>query len=260
MPANSPFTENEKNYIRVNFEAMTIRQMAERLNRSEGGVKTWVIKLGLRRNNRFDWNEEKIEILRALYPEHSAEYIAEKLNTRTHVIYKKAESLGLKKTPEYLAALNKRMGEQLMKKGFQKRFQKGQKPWCAGKKIGSHPNSAKTQFKKGERPRNALPVGALAKPAGYWKIKLAEPNVWDFLHLHLWKQTHGEIEKGICIIFKDKNPDNCVIENLEGVTRKELYKRNSVHELPEELRNTIYTLGRLKRAINRSLKNAEKQN
>lgn len=255
---NKPFTAQEKDFIRENFDAMTLRDLAKALDRSEGGVKTWTLKLGLRRNNRFDWTEDREAALVEFYPNHSAKYIAELLGTKDYVIYKKAERMGLKKSPEYLAKLNKQLGENLQKGGFGTRFVKGQKPWCYGKKIGSHPNSARTQFKKGQNPHNALRVGDEVCPDGYWKVKIAEPNKWEFKHRLLWKQAHGEIPEGQCIVFRDGNPKNCVIENLECISRAELSRRNIEKNAPE-VRETYRMLGHLQRLINRKEKeNAEK--
>lgn len=257
---NRPFTVEEKEFIKRYFHQSTNQGLADALGRSVGGVKVWARKLGLQRITRFDWTGERVRILVEMYPNNSAKTIAVVLKTNDYVIYKKAEKLHLKKTPEYLAELNKKMGENLQKNGFGSRFQTGHKPWSAGKKIGTRGRIGETQFKKGQTPHNKKNVGDIAKPAGYWKIKIAEPNVWEFLHIKIWTDAGNEIPEGNCVVFTDKNPDNCILENLECVTRKELYLRNSIHNLPDELKQTIQTLGRLTRAINRSKKNAEKQN
>jgi hypothetical protein len=262
MPPFNKFTQQEKQYLLDNFENMTLRQMAAALNRSEGGVKTWVLKLGLRRKKRFDWTDEKIGILVALYPNHSAKEIAARLGTNDYVIYKKAERLELKKSPEYLAALNKQMGENLQKNGCATRFVKGQKPWSYGKKIGTRGRTAETQFKKGQMPYNHQPVGTIlpVSTQPYLKIKIAEPNVWEFLHRHNWEKVNGKIPEGFVIYFKDQNPHNCAVENLELITRAELRKRTSIHNYPADLKELIQTLGLLKRTISRRVKNAKEQN
>lgn len=251
MAPFNKFTDKEKEFIKNNFDSMTLRQMSAALNRSESGVKTWTLKLGLRRNNRFNWTKDRIAALIEFYPNHSAKYVARLLDTSDYVVYKKAERLGLKKSPEYLAALNKQMGENLQKNGFGTRFQKGQKPWSAGKKIGTRGRTAETQFKKGQQPHNTCKIGDIRKPSGYWKIKIAEPNVWKFLHIHLWTEANGEIHEGMCVSFKDGNPDNCHLENLELVSRKDLRIKNSIINMPPELQDAYRTIGRLTRAINK---------
>lgn len=260
MPAYKPFTETEKKFIRDNFEAMTLRQLAAALKRSEGVVKTWTLKLGLRRRNRFEWTTERVAIFERMYSNHSAREIAAELGTTDLVVNAKSRHSKVRKSPEYLATLNKQMGENLQKNGFGTRFVKGQKPWCYGKKIGTRGRAAETQFKKGQVPHNHQPVGTILPVSltPYLKIKIAEPNKWEFLHIKTWKDAHGQIPAGMCVVFKDGNRHNCQIENLECITRKELAQRNSIHNLPEELKQTIQTLGQLNRAIKRSKKNAEK--
>lgn len=254
-----PFTEDEKQFLRENFETNSLRQLARELGRSEGGVKTWIIKLGLRRNKRFIWTDERKAVFEEMYPTHSAQEIADALNTTKRVIYARSRHSDLKKTPEYLAALNKKLGEDLQKNGFANRFQKGQKPWCAGKKIGMRGRTAETAFKKGHKPHNICRVGKIRKPANYWKIKIGEPNVWEFLHIHNWKKVNGEIPPNMCISFKDGNIDNCSIENLECITRGELLKKHWIHNYPDDLKEVIQTIGRLKRIINnKEKKNAQK--
>lgn len=255
MAFNKPFTEKEKDFILQNFAGMSIAEMARKLGRSDAATKKWSLKLGLRRANRYDWTQIRTQILIDMYPNHSAPEIAEILETEIYVVYKKAQNLGLKKDAEYLKALNRRMGEQLQKGGYGTRFVKGQKSWNKGKKLPSHPNSVKTQFKKGEKPFNFCKIGDLRKPDRYWKIKIADPNIWEFLHIYIWTKKHGEIKKGLCCVFKDNNPDNCRLENLELITRSELAVRNSIHNLPPEIVELKQTLGRLKRQINKLEKN-----
>ncbi len=261
MPAHNPFTEEEKDFIRENFAAMTLRDIAKALDRSEGGVKSWSLKLGLRRGTRFDWTEDRVAVLIEFYPNHSAKYIAELLGTNDYVIYKKAYSLRLRKSPEYLASLNRQMGENLQKNGFGSRFVKGHKSWNSGKKIGSHPNSAKTQFKKGQTPHNYQPVGTIlpVSLSPYLKIKIADPNKWEFLHRHNYEKAKGRIPTNFVVWFIDQNPKNCAVENLELITRKELGRRTSKLTLPPELQHAYRTLGRLKQAIKKFTKK-EKEN
>ena len=51
------------------------------------------------------------------------------------------------------------------------------------------------------------------------------------------------------ISFKDKNPMNCVIENLEIITRKENMNRNTIHNYPTEVKQLIKLNSKLKKAI-----------
>lgn len=56
------------------------------------------------------------------------------------------------------------------------------------------------------------------------------------------------------VTFRDRNPQNVVIENLELISRQEGMKRNSIQNYPKEVKSTIRLLSKLKKIIN------EKQN
>ncbi|MCL2666007.1 MAG: HNH endonuclease, partial [Defluviitaleaceae bacterium] len=80
-------------------------------------------------------------------------------------------------------------------------------------------NLKPTMIKKGHRPNNALLVGTKRKDDdGYWKVKTAEPNHWELIHVQTWERAHGKRPPGHKIFFLDGNRDNCELENLACVT------------------------------------------
>jgi len=115
--------------------------------------------------------------------------------------------------------------------------------------------SVATEFKKGHRPVNSDSVGTEKKTSsrpgkdpGYWKVKIAEPNVWKFKHRYLWEQAHGPIPKGRALIFIDSNENNCTLENLALLTRAELATLNHQYKFksaPLEQRQSLLALVRL---------------
>ncbi len=121
-------------------------------------------------------------------------------------------------------------------------FVKGHIPWNKGKKVPIQDNAIKTQFKPGNIPANHRPVGSIVvrsrrnrfkrsgDPVKYQWIKIAEPNKWELLHRYLWKKEHGEFPKGKIIVFKNGNPLECCIDNLEAITRRENMIRNQNRE------------------------------
>ena len=114
--------------------------------------------------------------------------------------------------------------------GLTGHFQRGIEPHNKGKKVGSHPNSIATQFKKGGKPHNTLPVGSeVVRTDGYHQTKIAEPDIWKLTHLLVWENTYGEIPEGMLVEFKDGNRDNTTLENLFMVSKAEHIEMNRKH-------------------------------
>ncbi len=108
-------------------------------------------------------------------------------------------------------------------------FKKGHVPLNKGTK-GMYPLAGgATRYKKGNVPANYLPVGTENKDSeGYWKVKTADPNVWQFKHRLLWEQAHGPIPKGMVVTFIDGNRDNCVLDNLDMIERNVQCRMNKL--------------------------------
>ena len=109
------------------------------------------------------------------------------------------------------------------------RFQKGAASFNKGTKGLTRAN--KTSFKPGGIPLNKKEVGSITKRTDkngytYQWIKIAEPNKWQMYHAYLCEQEHGKIQKGFCVIFKDKDPSNTSFDNLMLVSRNELVRLN----------------------------------
>jgi hypothetical protein len=119
--------------------------------------------------------------------------------------------------------------------------------------------SAETRFSNGRMPHNHVPVGTVVMSTdGYLKIKVEEPKRWKFVHRMNWEHAHGPIPKGMALVFKDGNHENCAVENLELITRQELMSRNTVHNLPKEVARLVQLRGAVVRQINKRMRN-EKQ-
>ena len=108
-------------------------------------------------------------------------------------------------------------------------FKKGLIPANKGTKGLTGAN--KTSFKSGNRPKNAKKVGTIVyrrdkNGSLYMRIKIAEPNKWEMLHVYIWNKIHGKVPKGHCVIFKDKNTLNTSLDNLMLVSRAELARLN----------------------------------
>ena len=105
------------------------------------------------------------------------------------------------------------------------RFPPGHKPFNKGVK-GTRVSVA-TEFKKGNKPANHMPVGSeRINGDGYLDVKVREPNKWVGKHRIIYEQKNGPIPKGDVIIFADGNKRNLDPTNLLKVSRKELIVMN----------------------------------
>lgn len=215
--------------------------------------------------NRRLWTPAELALVRELYPHVKTEKIAERLgNGRTTAkVYAIAKKLGLKKSAEFLAspdASRLRRGDNI---GAPYRFPPGHVPANKGlRRPGYAPGRmAETQFKKGQKPWTyRYEVGDLRLNAdGYVDMKISDTAkgamAWRALHTILWEDKHGPVPPGHAVAFVDGDKLNVWYDNLTLITRAELCRRNSVHNLPPALKETVYALGRLHRRIRREEQN-----
>ena len=116
--------------------------------------------------------------------------------------------------------------------GLTGHFVKGQPSHNKGVKMSPevYEKAKATMFKPGSRPHNAKEVGDIVLATiGYYKIKVAEPDVWEFCHIREWQQAHGEIPEGMMVSFKDGNIENWHLDNLMLITKGENAVMNTLH-------------------------------
>jgi hypothetical protein len=194
------------------------------------------------------WTEREIEQLRILYPKKITREIGEKLNKTNRQIYDKAQHLGLKKDQEFLMDYYRQNY-----KGYPRtQFRKGMTSWNKGTK-GVMIGGIETQFKKGQAPHNTKPIGHRSTRDGYLVEKTE--NVFEFVHVLLYKQHHGEIPAGKFVRFIDGNRQNICIENLMLIDRKAHMLQNSIQNLPEPIKQVIHIKKSITRKINQLEKN-----
>ncbi|MFM0790826.1 HNH endonuclease signature motif containing protein [Streptococcus suis] len=112
-----------------------------------------------------------------------------------------------------------------LKSGLTGHFEKGQIPHNKGKKYPGMRNSG--QFKKGNRPANYLPVGTVNYTTdGYPKIKVADPDKWEYLHRQTWEKHHGLVPDGHSVVFLDGDKTNWDISNLACLSKNEIVRMN----------------------------------
>ncbi len=129
-------------------------------------------------------------------------------------------------------------------------FKKGGTTWNKGTKGLTKSN--RTSYKKGCIPVNHREVGSQRiNNDGYIEIKVAEPRVWKLLQRHVWEQHNGQLLPNINIRFKDSNPFNCAIENLEPVDKYLHLKLNlcNYKNMPEEVKPVAMNVAKLETKI-----------
>lgn len=145
--------------------------------------------------------------------------------------------------------------------GRDARFAKGAVPANKGKKMPFNANSARTQFKKGQQPRNTKHLGhERTDKDGYIWISVAETNPhtgydrrYVFKHRHLWEQQHGAVPKGMVLKCKGEKA-NTDPSNWEMVPRGVLARINKrsgqrYDNAPAELKPTLMAVAKLQHGL-----------
>lgn len=203
------------------------------------------------------WTAEEDEVLRRLYPVTLTRDLALQMGCKTDSLYNRAGLLGIRKTAEWKASKEACKLRRNPEVGEPTRFKKGHTTWNKGLK---HPpgwapgRMRETQFKKGNLPWTWVPVGSKRySKEGYLEIKFREREGrfrnWKGAHILLWEKNHGPVPPGHKVVFRDGDKAHIVLENLELISDVEMMRRNSMHNLPEELFKVIQLTGALKRRI-----------
>lgn len=215
-----------------------------------------------KKQHRHVWTKPELALLRRQYPGRYTPEIAKALGLALHRVHRKALKLGLRKSAAFRRMQRADEARRLRVVGVAHRFQKGLVPANKGLRMpGWAPGrSGETQFKKGHPANNYMEIGTLRLNAdGYVDMKIREApgsRAWRGFHLILWEDKHGPLPKGYCLRFRDGDRFHIDLDNLEMLTRTDNMLRNSIHNLPKPLADTIQMLGQLKRRI----RNAARRN
>lgn len=212
------------------------------------------------------WTPREDEILRERYPDEPAAVVAAAIGRSLRAVYYRASQLGLAKSGTFLASQASGRAD-LAARGRATQFTKGGPAWNKGIKgaTGHHPNSRRTQFKKGcmtgAAQHNYQPIGTLRINKGVLEQKVTDdPSLyparrWRPVARIVWEQAHGPIPEGHAVVFKPgcatADPERITPDVLELLSRQELMRRNSRHtRYPPELNQLIQLKGALNRKIN----------
>jgi hypothetical protein len=206
--------------------------------------------------HRRKWTEVELDVLVARYPHERTENIARDLGRDLRGVYQKAKTVGLKKSPAFLAS--EASGRLRGQRGVATRFVKGQAPPNKGlRRPGWGPGRMKaTQFKKGENPHTWVPIGTERVRDGYrWRKTRDDQQPsrfnWQLVHHVVWIEANGPIPSTHRVVFVNGDATDLRLENLACVSKAEHVKRVGLHRLPQELIEVIQLRGAITRQLNK---------
>ncbi|WP_273036802.1 HNH endonuclease [Massilia timonae] len=217
------------------------------------------------------WTDDQLDLLRTFYPKFKTEDIAFMVGHSLQTVYRKANSLGLKKTPEFIAAEAARQLSRPDHPARACRFQKGLVPWNKGVKgvAGVQEACRATHFKPGQMPHNTLPIGSLKLDKDNVLLRKVSNNKgnnsarWRSVHELVWVEVNGPVPPKHMVVFRPGMKTNVLeqitIDKVECISLAENMKRNTRHNLPPELNEVIQLRAVLTRQINKRMKNHEQE-
>lgn len=225
------YTQEQLDFLREGFKAMTVSQLTQAFNKeygldkSELNIHTLIgyHKLSSGKKNKpikqtrgQPYTKEQLAYLRRLYK-------SKDMKTLTRAFNKK---YGEKRTETAIqATIDVYKLQSKRKKGLH---------WSFEKKIGA------------ERvcPNTGFIVIKIDEPSPYWSGKTRQRHK----HKVVWEKEHGPLQDGCCVRFKDGDKMNCTLENLFLVSRTENMFLNHLgfNNAPDELRETIRLTAKLK--------------
>ena len=217
------------------------------------------------------WSEQELATLRRLYPHQRTADIAELLGIDLLLVYRRASSLGLRKSAEFAAS--DKSGRTLKGGTLSQatQFRAGQSSWNKGLHYTAGGRSAETRFKKGHMSgaaqHNWVPIGTLRiSKDGYLERKVTDDQSlvparrWKAVHRLVWEAAHGPIPASHVVAFRKGQFTNAIelltADRLECISRADNARRNSIWSKDPELAK----LYQLKGAINRQVNRMQKDN
>ncbi|WP_296271767.1 HNH endonuclease signature motif containing protein [Pseudomonas sp. UBA6323] len=104
--------------------------------------------------------------------------------------------------------------------------------------------------KPGQQPR---PIGSTHRKGRYTLIKVAQPDVWKPLHVHIWERANGPVPEGMIVTARDGNIGNVDLANLclRTTAENQLRHNHNYKGLPEEVVDILHLQNEIKKTIKR---------
>ena len=220
-----------KAFIAENVKGMTAKGLAELVNVEFGTDFTESKMRAYKSNHKLKSGIGQgipAGIPTKLYPEKVRKFILERYTGVGHQAMADLlnQTFGTGYTKEQMKAYYARFK---LDSGLRGYFKKGHTPFNKGMK-GLSQGGEQTQFKKGNKPANWMPVGSERVNAdGYVDIKIQDGKLqknWKAKHIIIWEETYGPVPEGHVVIFADGNKLNVALENLLLISRRELAVMN----------------------------------
>lgn len=205
------------------------------------------------------WTAAESQRLRALYAHAAMADICAELNATPRQVYTHAESLDLKRPPDWRST---QAGCALLRPENQEAVRRSHFKVGIAPSDGQHPNSVAWRFTAEQLRGRGHPIGAEVKRGGIWRRKVRMTGErgkdWRPVHVLNWEAVHGPVPPGHNLFFRDGNADNTAVENLECLPLADAMARNTSGRYPPELRSVIAVKGKLTRTINQLKKNHDR--
>ena len=192
-------------------------------------------------------SDEQAAFMISIIPGRPAAEVVEMMNEKYGLNLTLAQVRGWKKnhkTPSGYSA-QFRPGQQSYNKG---------KTWAEFLPPEAQENSRQTCFKKGNVPKNKVPIGTITARTGYLWIKIKDnfgPKNFKLYHRYVWENANGPVPKGYKIFFLDGNTYNCSLENLKLIPEGLLAVANQKYgrSRDPEINKLILKAAELKMAV-----------
>lgn len=203
------------------------------------------------------WTPEEEKLFAEIFPHKQSAEVARMMGRSISSIRAHASVMGIKKSQAFYddPKLSGRTDGSI---GVASRFKSG----------GSSPNKGRSMsewaseetikrfransFKKGRVPHNTKEDGDITiRNVGGVKYKWIRISVnnWELYHRYIWHKAGRELKKGYNVVFKDGDSMNCTIENLELKSNEDLMAQNTIQRFPEEVKEVIRLLSKLKKKV-----------
>lgn len=234
------YPQEVHDFVKAHVHEMRDRELAAACNEALGTEFTPQKMKNFRGNHGYknglkQWTKEDYWKYQTRYPQGMYEFIRD--NSWNVSSKEMAEMCNEKFGTNWTAAGMKQFRQRHgIKSGVTGWFQKGHAPGNKGKKLEEYVKDPErvewirsrisaTQYKKGNKPYNELPVGSIVVIDGYKLYKKQMEGTrwqcWEPLHRVVWRKHNGPIPEDGMIIFKDGNKMNCDISNLILITKRE---------------------------------------